>query len=58
MPMNVIEIGAGAIPPAPGDDEKFEMVPDHDHGSNGALDDPDEIAMVMDATLADPTEGA
>jgi phage portal protein BeeE len=58
MPMNVIEIGDGAIPPAPGDDEKFEMVPDHDHGSNGALDDPDEIAMVMDATLADPTEGA
>ena len=60
MPMNVIEIGDGAIPPAPGDDEKFEVVTDHDHdhGSNGALDDPDELAMVMDATLADPAEGA
>jgi HK97 family phage portal protein len=57
MPMNVIEIGAGAIPPAPGDDEKYEVLVDEheheDHSRNGALDDPDKVA----AALGEPIQG-
>jgi HK97 family phage portal protein len=55
MPMNVIEVGGGAIPPAPGDDEKYEVIVDHaDHGGNGQLDDPAGLAEA----LGEPAERA
>tara|TARA_R100000808_G_scaffold9064_3_gene25197 strand:- start:3153 stop:4568 length:1416 start_codon:yes stop_codon:yes gene_type:complete len=52
MPMNLIEIGGDAPPPAPEDDEKYDVVVDHDHHahghtSNGALDDPAEVAAAL-----------
>ena len=52
MPMNLIEIGGDAPPPASEDDEKYDVVVDHDHHahghtSNGALDDPAEVAAAL-----------
>ena len=52
MPMNLIEIGGDAPPPAPEDDEKYDVVVDHadhthDYSSNGALDDPAEVAAAL-----------
>ena len=48
MPMNKIEVGGDAPPPIE-DDEKYEVVVDHthDHSSNGALDDPAEVAAAL-----------
>ena len=48
MPMNLIEIGGDAPPPSePEDAEKYEVIVDDDH-QNGALDDPLEVAAVLD----------
>jgi len=47
MPMNVIEIGGDVPPPAPEDDEKYEVIVDHHHGSNGELDDPAGVAVAL-----------
>jgi len=46
MPLNKIEIG-GDAGPADADAEKYEVIVDDDH-QNGALDDPLEVAAVLD----------